>query len=577
MNLTNNLTFALAITDGGWRTDLTLKFCEFFSFGINGGDFMKNIVFPANLDDALENCKTDYLLYMQSGFVPFNQEFFTTLEQVTAENSDIFIGNLEIADDYVILSPECVFINIKLWRDAGQPKYVNEKLREGPECKVTYVSTDKYRPHQVAVDGEARVFVPGACAARGAELVIRQLDLYGTATSFSGICGANQYHFLDTTTPYREIHTETIFEKQFLAPIRSQIFGVDNDNLADIKDITVCVVAAPAQGLKALTLAEYFKARTVIVYDYNPLALELQKMIFSVTAPTLYQEVMMQFREKFPNAEVLKGWEEDEYSVIVPLKNVAVEFRQIDAFSFELEDLVKSIDHRETAVFDFSDIFVYPYNYYKRGTRQVQGLFAEIYSLIKSRTASSHILGFAPGFQNMNTIEVNTSRHQYEMDPTIDLNAAVEEAVIDDALLEIELVEELPIIVSPVFAPIIDSEQPKVEVWIPPEPVKVVLPGPRTTSTIAAEFGYTRSTRGEITNGQNVNFVIFSKQYQYDEFLAYFEFSLNEITGEWNFNVGKADHEKRITFLTGMTEEALQEQMAKPVNINPKTVIRYFK
>lgn len=98
----NNLTFAIIVKDGNWKADLTIRFCEYYSHKLNGEDFIRNIIFPATVDEALEQCKTDYLLIQSEGNLPLSDTFFTVLEDCAEQKSDLFLGHVELKHDYLI-------------------------------------------------------------------------------------------------------------------------------------------------------------------------------------------------------------------------------------------------------------------------------------------------------------------------------------------------------------------------------------------------------------------------------------------------------------------------------------------
>ena len=573
--LPNNLTFAVLVTDGGWRTDLTIRFCEYFSHRLNDEDFITKIIFPESVDEALKLCTTDYLLIQSGGNIPFSKFFFEALDRNAEENEDAVLGNIVLANDYATLDKSCMFFNLPLWRELGSPGFI-DNIKEGPVFDISSHGFDKFHPEQIKARDEERMFVPGVCAHAGSGILIRQMEKFGKATSLSGIVVSGNHHFLDTSSPYHEIHSETIFEKLFLKNANRGLYSEFDDVLGDS---VAEVLVAPAQGLKAYTLAQHFKSSTVIVYDSNLMALEFQRMIFSVEEPTLYGDIVASFLEAYPGVMFLDDFTKEEYTTVLPLQNVDVDFREVDAFSFEMENLVKSIPHDLTAVFDFSDIYVAPTNYYRRPLYQVQGLFAEIYSLIKSRIAPSQILGFAPGYQNMQNIEINTSRVQYQMDPTFDPTEK-EDEVVEIEQEETESVEEPEVIQPTIFAPptspAVAEQNTK---WSPPLSAELIAPPPPPTpSGVATDAGYTKTVRVTTDNGVEKHVTVFTKHQEFeDDFTAIFEYSMDEIEGVWSFKVGKPNHEKQIEFSNGMTHESFYKHLAQPVKINPKTASKYFK
>jgi hypothetical protein len=583
--LKNNLTFAILTKSGGWRADLTTRFAEYFSYQINGSSFKDRINLNSlSVDDALNSCTTDFLLIQTDGHIPFKKEFFDILNQAIEENSDIFLSAISIENEYVELDPNCIFVNMKLWKEAGCPAY-NSQVREGPDLEVFTILDSKIPGRITLADTTDRIYVDQSCSSNGALIAIKQLELFGSITSFAALCTNNETYVLENSSPYKEIYSETYFEKRLLPAIKSQVFLVDYDDVSGVKDVSAKIVVAPAHGLKALSLAEYFKASSVVIYDINPLALEFQKLIFSVTKATLLEEIFAEFVGLYPSATFTHdgNWESDKHYVVQPLKNVNVSFHLVDAFSFEIEELVRTLDSTVSAVFDLSDIYVYPYNYFKHPLYQVRGLFNELYSLLKSRTGPTHIMGYAPGFQNMDSIEVNTSTDsyyadQYYVEPEEGEEGGLDiiEECIELEIVEIEKIEEpvkqvvyVPVTAIEIPVELIHHVEPVIEDVIVTEPVNAVY-------ELATQLGYERSTRNCEVSGGTINIVILSLQQTFDEFTALFEYAINPFTNEWKFTAGKVDGEKRVEFSNGQEQTGLIKHLNQAVKINPKTALKYF-
>jgi len=562
--LPSNITFAIIVSDEGWRTDLTIRFCEYFGQKLNGDKFSDKIIIAKSVDDAMERCVTSYLLVLSGGFIPFSMSFFEALDQKAAEKSSIFYSFFMLAEDYVVLDARCIFFNLPLWRGAGKPLYDNFRLKQGPPFKVTVPNKD-HAPHEIErVEGET-VFVPGICGQNGAALVIKQLETFDKLTSMSYVVPAGSYHFLSTATALEEIHTETEFEKKLLPPIFSKVYSYDDDT-AEHGENSIEIIVAPAQGLKPLTLAEHYGASRIIIYDNNPLSLELQRAIFSVTAPMTYGEIIKAFTDRFPGAILADSWEKDQHALICPLVGVEVEFNRIDLFSFQAEEFFKSIDHAPSMLVDLSDIYVFPYNYYRRPLYQVQGLFAELYSILKSRTGPTTILGLAPGFQRMDTIEINTATIQFQMDPTIDFTQK-------------ELEGEVPVPLSPIMyvPPTLPQHAEKYD-WKPPlKNADIATPPPRSAVSIAAELGYSVEARGIELNGKQVNATCLSLKQETEGFTALLEYTVDEAGWAWTFKVGTPGDARRIELKNGETQESFKKHLLTEVKFNPATMIKYFK
>jgi hypothetical protein len=437
--LNDNLTFAVIVKDVAWRTDLTVRFCEYFSQKINSDKFIEKIVFPVSIDAALSTCETDYLLIQSSGHIVYDMAFLEMLDEKAGFEEDIVIGFIEIAEDYAVLDEKCMFINMTLWKKHGRPRFTS-RIRQGVPFKLGSFE-NKDHPLDIIATNDEPTFIDNEAATKGAHLISNQLQFYGQASSLTALSMNKESHYLDTSSAYREIHTDTIFEKQYLALTKKRIFGFDDDIIDAPTDIFPEIIICPAQGLKAHSLVNHFKVKELVIYDSNALALELQKRIFSISKSTTYGEIVKDFLKDFPGAPLDSNWVLDKYTAVKKLK-VNIRFELVDAFSFEMEDLIKSIDDTVPAIFDLSDIFVYPYNFFRKPLFLVEGLFAELYSLMKSRRGPTSIFGYAPGFQSMDTVKINTSRRQYEVDPSVDPFA------IDESIPEKDRVE---VVVEPIM------------------------------------------------------------------------------------------------------------------------------
>lgn len=603
MNITNNLTFAILTTSSGWKTDFTVRQSEYYSHKINGKNYSDYIVFPFDVDAAIAECKTDYLLIQESGHVTANHSFFETLENSILEKEDIFLGHLVAENDYLVLDTRCLFINIPMWKEAGSPAF-RSQVRQGPPCKIVAMNNEGRRITQVVVDGDVDVFITGECSQQGAALIVKQLELFKQATSLEITVDAKQSYFLNATSPYQEIHTETFFEKNFLYPSFKNVFCGDTDDYSDVRNSTADIVIAPASGLKASSLADHFKASRVIVYDINPDALELQRAIFGITKAAPYADILAEFKKNNPHIKIVDAIGDDKFSVVFPT-TAQVEFRLIDAFSYELEDLVKSVNQTQTLVFDFSDLFISPNNYYKRPLYQVQGLYNEVYSLLGSRQGPTFILGNAPQFKNMNTVEVNTSTVQYKMDPTyVKPNLEDEELELTQEI--IDKMEEQEALASQMYKPLVlDAPQDDTKVWqaplpteemkvpdgeivfvAPSEPLPVVIVEevkPPAVEVVVAppivledDFSDFAMSLGYAVTATSVAQKVLSKTAEFPGLSIVYLYKVNTGTHSWSFNVKKVDGLKEVEFSTGLDIASLRKHLEIDVKINHRTVARYL-
>lgn len=604
----NNLTFAVLLKDVAWRTDLTMRFTEYFSSKLNGNEFVSRIIFPETVDEALAKCETEFLIIQSSGHVIYNMEFFFQLEKLALKAEDIFLGHVELVDDYAIINERCIFFNLNIWREAGCPAYHSD-IREGYKFEANGFVTNNKLPFTItALINEPKVYIPYEAGTVGGGMVATQLDKFQKLTSINIFESLQVSHYLSTETPYFEIHSETVFEKKFLAKTKNIIFAYDDDILPEVSGKNAAIIIAPANGLKAHTLAHHFNAKTIYVFDINPLALELQRRIFSIDKSYLYSHIISDFQKDYPEAIITTDWDIDANSVVNPT-DAEIKYRLVDAFTYEMEDLIKEVDDELPAVFDLSDIYVYPYNFYRKPLYQVEGLFGELYSLMKSRKGPTFIFGLAPGFQAMDEIEINTSRAQFEFDASVDPLAhekgevppelpevffhpnisapklpeqelkkswisAIKDAVslpkknIREVIREV-IVEKIVEIEKPIYIDrFVEIEKPAIA---SPVVQEVVVPAfqEMTPVNYALHNGYR-----QVMDGANI---ILTKAHSFPEIETVFEYSVNETTYVWSFKVIKVGKDKKIEFSNGTTRDGMLNHLKQDIKINPKTAARYFQ
>ena len=604
MHILNNLTFAILIQDGGWKSDLTIRFCEYYSRKINNENFIDRIIFPESVDAALEACQTDYLLIQNEGNLTISQTFFDIIEECADEKTDLFLSHVEISEDYLIIKDSCIFINMILWHEMGRPSFNNGIIKDGPNFKATNPTKNKYTPGRFIVDESStdKCYVPSYCQKFGSDFTVKQLEAFSAITCLPAVCTDSDIFFLDNSSPYLEIMCETALEKKFISQTKKIIFLKEDDDMTDLPDSVVDLVIAPAQGLKPSNLVDYFKAKELIIFDSNPLSLEFQKMLFSVKVPTIYGDVVREFLEKNPTAIVAGEWEQDEFCVVIP-QSLKISYKLVDAFSCEMLELIQSTNHSVSAVIDLSDIYVYPINYYRRPMYQVQGLFAELYSQIKSRTGATYLLGLAPGFIDMVPIPINIEVDQFKIDGNIALSA--DDAV--DQKFTVEISQSLPIeeifikpskdiiaikrstpIMSirrkPAVSKTVKSEiidKPPNLVFKPEdtEPINVIINKVEINEVngfdLAATNGYSRSTKLVKLENSYENFVIYSKVEKFIEFEAVFDYNISD-SGKWKFSVGRVGTDKRVEFASGDGVESFIKHLNRSMKINSKTAVKHF-
>jgi hypothetical protein len=205
---------------------------------------------------------------------------------------------------------------------------------------------------------------------------------------------------------------------------------------------------------------------------------------------------------------------------------------------------------------------------------QVQGLFAELYSQIKSRTTPTHIMGFAPGFLNMDNIDVNTSHAQYRIDASIP-------PVEDDIELTqdmLDMADEDTIIDEPVVftLPEVKPAPSKVEFTQTISIENAVIVPPPSPFDEALDFGYVKTTKLEKLSNSYKNFIVYTKKEVFEEFEAIFDYYVDIGSTDWSFRVGKVGMDKRVIFINGSDPLTFSKHLNKQIKINPKTVLKHF-
>ena len=597
--LNENFTFAILFNDIAWRTDLTMRHTEYFSRKINT-DFLSKIFFPSTIDEAMDRCETDYLVIQESGNVITDFAFFDKAYKILELNQDIVLGFLKLEHDYILLDKKCMIINIPLWKQAGKPMF-NTQVRQGPRYTTSGFRTNNKLPFEITKAVGDDMYVPNEVSTCGGAIIVTQLCEFGTARSLEGILDTENF-LLDTSSAYSEIHSETVYEKTILANNKAKIFLQDHGSYSDLSSVPCELLVCPAEGLRAFTLAEYLKPKNIVIYDTNQKALDLQRMILQSDRPMLYGEIVDQFKLTSGNAQFDIELRDDKFVPIKPLSDTNISYVLVDACSFEMEDLIKSLDSNQSLVMDFSDIFVYPPNYYKRPLFQIEAIFAELYSLLKSRTAPTRIIGLAPGFKEMDSIDLNTSSAQFTFDPTFDPTAVdesgnpitpdlepimftpnISDRVKDEkingswlsSVKDVIFREPAQYIKEVIIERFVDVPREVIverfvdvprEVRTQPEEVQTVVES--DVSVVATRLGYSVSILGGNT--------IYSKMQSFEEFNAIFEYTVSA-KKEWSFKVGKIGKDKRIEFTNGLTEDGLIKHLNIETKINPKTTAKYFQ
>lgn len=556
--LKDNISFAILKCPATWRSDLTHRYAEYHSRKLNGDLFRKRVYVSESIDEALSECKTDYLIIQSAGHIIFDEKFFDSIAAAFSLINDIFIGEIIIAEDYAKLGQNCLVFNVPLWDKCGRPAY-NSSMRVGPTFAQPPIDRHKYSPLQLKKLGSDTTAIPPGCAVFGGGLIARQLQQFNRVQSIKSCFDASSYFFLDKSTPAAEILTETYFEKRYLPRVKKHVSLVDNDSYGEIESQSFDTIVVPARGLKAYNLSKMTGAKKIIIYDSNTLALAFQRILFSSPTPRIYGEIIDGFRNKFPSTEIVDDYSEDEYTIVQIPSNLEVQYFNTDLFSFEARELIGSVDPASNALFDFSTIFSTPHNFYRRPLPQVFGLFSEIYGLIKSRTGSSRIIGEAPGFKNMSAIKVNTFVYE------------IEDYMVD------ELSEEGEVIGQRV------AQRARQEAFTPQEQEsvteeEVVMKDlAEEQETVAEKIHDALYELNKHLNGKGYTLsnmdekIKFTKVEVFTDYAADFTYEYNCLADRWSFLVNKCGRSKMVEFANGMGLSTLIDHIKLDQKINPKS------
>jgi hypothetical protein len=573
--LKDNVTFSLLDTCTSWRTDFTLRFCEYFAHYLHGESFKDFINLPGTVDHALQKCTTPYLIVVRPGYVPLTKKFFKKLEQQLVKNEDIFLGHVYLVDDYAIIDSRFIIFNIDVWRKAGSPKFNVNSRSTVNQFIVSSKSNDRDWPHEIVKGTSEQQNAERFCRENGAVIISKQLDMFSRATSISALA-PEDCHFIDDSSSLSEIMSETEFELIYSPAIKNTITLIDHDDIDDIPDrFTTELLVSIASGLRTLDTVERIKPKKVIVFSANAYELELQKRIFGTQTTRIYGDILDEFQQDNPEARLAPINSANRHLVIQP-SSCEVEYHQVNLFSYQILDLVRSIHHSIPAVFDFSDAFLNPINFYRRPMYQVQGLFGTLYSDIRSRTGIARIFGYAPGFKRMTNVSINSSNAQFEFKiEDVELEGALDRPAIfrpesspqiKEKLVAKSLFQRIKSAVLPAtpFATPATAIIPELE----QEAEKIVLPHVRKPSTWA-----TRALRmGYKFDAEDPNTSI-TTLYKHNEpigdvrFIYYYE--IDEATGKWSFRVSIHGEQKRILIEDGNTQGTFIAHLLRDSKIDP--------
>jgi hypothetical protein len=586
----NNISFALINRDSQWRTDFSLRFIEYWSRVFNGDAFRDRILFPTTIDEALETCETDFLLIQSPGWITVDAGFFKSLEKQLSLKEDICISNVVLEEDYMRINENCLLLHVSVLRSFPGLRY-SSRIKEGPAIQVKKDGSAIVEIVPKPVVGNT--FVPLRCAASGAEILVEQLETFGRVKTINGVVPSDSRFFLDKTSAYNEIHYETLFEKTVLRAHSSLVWAEDREPIDLTSQDCQSLVVCPASGLRPLSLVQHTGARQLIIYDCSAAALELQRRIFNTSEPAIFGDIVRGFLADHPSVTMVDGWQSEEYVAVPKIDGLDIRYVHLDACGYEIESLIRSLATDSSVLFDFSDIYGYPFNFYKRPLYQIEGLFGEVYSLLKSRTAPTKITGFAPGWRSMDSVLVNTERRQFD-ESEIRKYEEVRAAAAEDGsgrlpsfIFSLQKLGERTLDILPNFifpAKIFPKSEPAKQPTIPQHEVRVAPAPPPpppepppTLQQLATSLGYALSADSGLPGGPLGGWTVCRKNESLGDLDVCFEYWINESTGIWTFRAGKIQGTRRIEFSNGLNQESLFKHMKIKIKINPKTSMKYFR
>lgn len=548
------LTFAFFDDYAGWRSDFTMRFCEYFAFKFHENHFQNFILSPKSIDDAIAKCQTKYLFIFRSGFIPHNKTFFADIYKQLERNEDIFLGNIFLVDDYAVLAPNFLVINIQ--KLAGvSARFISQEY-EKLAClfDVDEAGIDRDYPKSIKTvysepNNPTKIRIERSCHENGASLISKQLELHGVARSVSSV--TSHYSVLDDSTSFAEIISETRFEKLHLQPRLNTVRLSDDDFYSDLPNISSCdTIITVAKGLRPHTLAQQYKPQNMLILCANEGEKILQQNIFS-NKSHVYDGAITAAQDAAPSFIYETIPDRDRYSIITPIK-CTIDYVIVDPFSFNLFEAVRAVDHKGPKIFDFADIFIDPYNFYKRPLYQVQGLFSVVFSDIRSRTGLSRILGYAPGFARLNTTDINAGSNTF-LSPMG--SGRVKSKATSFVPPANEQIKE-PLIKKTIFQKVKD-------VVLPSEPVSSA---PKSWRQVALDDGW------QFDASISENNTVLSKSIVVDGNRLLMIYDICDNPWNWKFKLARVGRTKQIIVANGSSQTDFQSHLEKDTKMTSSDI-----
>jgi hypothetical protein len=215
---------------------------------------------------------------------------------------------------------------------------------------------------------------------------------------------------------------------------------------------------------------------------------------------------------------------------------------------------------------------------------------------MKSRTAPTHILGFAPGFKRMDALPGShqtiidakiadstewmsplptrevTSVQQIETSGNVDNAPVLVQAPVQQSPIVAPVKQPIPVapvVQTPVIQPTPQEipkpqPQPVAQVYAVPKPIpqRIDIPAQFT------ELGYARENQKGIT--------VLTKITDCEVFIAKFMYYVDTEIGTWSFKVSKVEGTRQMEFSTGHGVDSLLRHLNMPMKINARAAAKHL-
>lgn len=380
MQFDSDIAFVVIGHGVDWRHDITMATAKFYANKFNG------VVYVADtIDAALANNVKSHLFILHPGYVVLTSQFFSDVHMLSESN--MFLGELRLEDDYCMIDTGCIYVNSVLWKNAGSPLYCTPGKLHGVDVGPSVDHEFTHTPRKV-------VIVPGRfnnitinAANHGGHLVMKQLEQFGEANALpSG--GYNM--------PKRSALFMLQSETQFIS--RELPYAGNSVNL--FTDRLVPTIAMPqpdvlivtADGLYAKCLVDMIRPKKVIVWSSSQQKLALQRIIFGLERTTNLENIGLKYAAENPSVEIIGSAKLGRNQLVQPTL-CETQFALISPIGYDMERLLLDLDPRASVVLDIGDAFVDPVNYFRTSLDMIDAFFARLCELLASRISPSRLIG----------------------------------------------------------------------------------------------------------------------------------------------------------------------------------------